>query len=47
MAVSQERNQPQPPDENWIRSVCAEKYFADVVQGIGCLRTGCGSRVAV
>ena len=45
--VSQERNQPQPPDENWIRGVCAEKYFADVVQGIGCLRTGCGSRVAV
>ena len=46
-AVSQERNQPQPPDENWIRGVCAEKYFADVVQGISCLRTGCGSWVAV
>ena len=47
LAVSQERHQPQPPDENCIRGVCAEKYFADVVQGIGCLRTGCGSWVAV
>lgn len=38
---------PNPLTENWIRGVCAEKYFADVVQGIGCLRTGCGGRVAV
>ena len=32
---------------DFIRVELEEKYFADVVQGIGCLRTGCGSRVAV
>ena len=32
---------------DFIRVELEEKYFADVVQGIGCLRSSCDSWVAV